>query len=168
MTAGTTWRAPDVVGRLRRKGGVYERAGALALHSSLPGAVLDNRAGVGRKLMAYAHVEITQAEWMLAGAKRFGDDMQDWRFRCPACKHVTSVADWREACAPVGAIAYSCIGRYLYGGVSDAFSGEPGPCNYAGGGLIGINPVRVLLPDGGTIDVFDFAAQPLADAVEVG
>jgi hypothetical protein len=99
-------------------------------------------------------VTMTRDEWLAEAERRFGPDPMNWRFVCPVCKHVASVADWRDAGAPEGAVAYSCVGRWLAES-SDAFTeGSPGPCNYAGGGLFRLNPIEV---DGR--GVFDFAEE---------
>ena len=65
-------------------------------------------------------------------------------------------------------MAFSCVGRFT--GAGPAMKGQPGPCNYAGGGFFKLNPVTVVdLPrdDGkGTDNVTFFAfADPLAFAV---
>lgn len=68
--------------------------------------------------------------WHTEGVRRFGTDELLWRFVCPACGHVASVA-------------FSCVGRFLKGS-REAFGGKgPGPCNYSGGGLFGLNPVSI-------------------------
>lgn len=103
---------------------------------------------VGRRL--------THAEWTAEGRQRFGKTM-DWRFVCPVCRHAASAADYRAAGAPWGAIGFSCVGRWCEGS-RDAFTGSgPGPCNYAGGGLFGLNPVVVVYEDGKEHRVFEFA-----------
>ena len=87
---------------------------------------------------------MTKKEWEAEGERRFGDNKLEWKFKCPACGHVISVLDYKKAGAPSGAIAFSCIGRYLKGQPREAFGEkEKGPCNYAGGGLVGLNPVEV-------------------------
>jgi len=96
--------------------------------------------------------KITHKEWLKEAEELFGKDPFKWKFQCPVCKHVTSIQDWKDSGAPEGAVAFSCIGRWLDTGVSEAFSNEKGPCNYAGGGLIGMNPVDI---DGRK--VFEFA-----------
>jgi len=95
---------------------------------------------------------MTREEWYAEGRKRFGDDVMTWQFACPVCGHIASVQDYKDAGAPEGAVAYSCVGRYLPV-CSNAFSGEPGPCNYAGGGLFRLNPVHI----DGEENVFEFA-----------
>jgi hypothetical protein len=102
------------------------------------------------------HIKLTEEEWEARGRGLFGPDEMKWAFVCPVCQHVATVKDWKDAGAPAGAVAFSCLGRFL-AECRDAFREEgPGPCNYTGGGLIGLNPVRVTT-SGGTIDVFDFA-----------
>lgn len=104
---------------------------------------------------------ITHAEWTAEAKRRFGDDPMAWRFVCPSCGHVASVKDWRDAGAPEGAVAFSCIGRYTgdpKSATDKAFKQGCGPCNYTGGGLFRLNPVQVVLEaDGETIPTFAFA-----------
>lgn len=98
---------------------------------------------------------MTKQEWLAEGTRRFGPDQRDWRFVCPVCGYVVSVRDYEKAGAPIGAVAFSCLGRWLPK-CAEAFSGKPGPCSYAGGGLFRINPQEV--EDGGTTrKIFAFA-----------
>lgn len=86
---------------------------------------------------------MTHQEWLEKGEQLFGADIMQWRFACPSCGHVASVQDWKDAGAPEGAVAFSCVGRYLPK-CNEAFGGKgSGPCNYAGGGLIRLNRVDV-------------------------
>ena len=99
---------------------------------------------------------LTATEWRAEAAARFGTEPAGWRFVCPCCGHVASIQDWRDASAPEGAIAFSCVGRWA-GAKRAAFEGTgPGPCNYAGGGLFNLNPVTVLQGEG-KHQVFEFA-----------
>jgi len=100
---------------------------------------------------------MTHNEWVSEGERLFGPDVMAWRFACPACGHVAAVADWKAAGASAGQVAFSCVGRYMPN-PRDAFGKGPGPCNYAGGGLFGLNPTKVILSDGKHLDVFQFAA----------
>jgi hypothetical protein len=102
---------------------------------------------------------ITHAEWLAEGERRFGTDKTAWRFVCPACGHVASVADWKAAGAPEAAVAFSCVGRWT-GAKREAFGDGKGPCNYTGGGLFALNPVTVSLESGGSITAFELAEEP--------
>ena len=100
--------------------------------------------------------QMTHAEWVAEGKRRFGPHTHKWQFVCPACGHVASVQDWQDADAPETAVAFSCVGRWTEA-KRQAFGGDgPGPCNYAGGGLFAINPIAVE-KDGKIHRVFDFS-----------
>lgn len=90
--------------------------------------------------------ELTFEQWNEEGERRFGTDRAKWRFVCPVCKHVASAQDWRDAGAPEGALAFSCVGRWLEAPRRAFEDSGVGPCNYAGGGLFRLNPVRVVRP----------------------
>jgi hypothetical protein len=98
---------------------------------------------------------IAHAEWLAEATAKFGDDPLKWRFVCPSCGHQASVKDWKDAGATEGEVAFSCVGRRLPNAV-DIFV-RPGPCNYAGGGLFGLNPVTVVMEDGKERSTFEFA-----------
>ncbi len=99
-------------------------------------------------------------EWLAEAERLFGQDPKGWRFVCPACGHIQGIQDFldrtnlsKEEISRV--VGFSCIGRY--DGHMDVEMGtKPGPCNYAGGGLICLNPVKVTMEQGKSIDVFDF------------
>ena len=105
----------------------------------------------------------SEAEWHAEGVRLFGDDEMQWRFECPACGHVATVQDYKDAGASVEAVAFSCVGRWMEN-PRDAFGEGEGPCNYAGGGLIGLNPVII---EGRAGRVFDFAVDEEAVAAVV-
>lgn len=94
-------------------------------------------------------------EWRAEARRLFGDDPMQWRFVCPSCGHVASVADWKAAGASEREVAFSCVGRHLEHR-REIFE-KPGPCNYAGGGLLRLNPVSVLTGKGESVNVFEFA-----------
>jgi hypothetical protein len=106
-------------------------------------------------------ITMTHAEWHALGVRLFGADEMSWRFVCPCCGHVATPTDYKTAGAPQGAVAYSCVGRWLPV-AQEAFTTGPGPCTYAGGGLFGLNPVRVTLVDGTARDVFAFEGETYA------
>ena len=98
---------------------------------------------------------VTRKEWEEEGTRLFGADQKQWRFRCPACGHVTLVYEWLQG-GSQSMVAFSCIGR-LRQNPRDAFGNGPGPCNYAGGGLIGLNPVKVVDDENkSSVRVFEF------------
>lgn len=97
---------------------------------------------------------MTVEEWRAEGLRRFGANEMQWRFVCPSCSHIASVQDWKDAGAGETAVAFSCVGRWT--GATRQIFEKPGPCNYAGGGLFGLNPITVAL-ETGEIRVFEFA-----------
>jgi hypothetical protein len=98
----------------------------------------------------------TVAAWHAKAHELFGKDSNLWRFICPVCSHIATVADWAAAKAPEGHIAFSCVGRHIPGS-KEAFKEKgTGPCTYAGGGLFKLNPVTVM-DDGKPHTVFQFA-----------
>lgn len=100
--------------------------------------------------------EITFDAWQEMAKKLFPEGSDTVAFVCPSCGHVATVREYREAKAPDGAIGFSCIGRWTDADDRQTFQKQGGPCQYAGGGLIGLNPIRVTFPDGKVIDYFDF------------
>ncbi len=101
---------------------------------------------------------MTVEEFRAEGERLFGPDEMLWCWKCPSCGHVASTQDYKDAGATSSAVGFSCVGRWT-GATQDAFADGPGPCNYAGGGLIGINPIAVK--DGETTHrIFEFAAKP--------
>lgn len=107
--------------------------------------------------MTTALLPLSHKDWLAEAERRFGPDPMLWRFVCPACHHVATVKDWKDAGAPEGGAAFSCVGRWT-NATRDAFarSGK-GPCNYAGGGLFPLNPQPVVMENGATRHAFAFA-----------
>ncbi len=99
---------------------------------------------------------MTYEEWEAEGIRLFGSDKMKWRFKCPSCGYVASAQDWIDAGDEKHTmIAFSCIGR-LTGSTKKMFDKTGGPCNYAGGGLFGLNPVKIVLK-GEIHSFFEFA-----------
>lgn len=91
---------------------------------------------------------ITYAEWQAEGEALFGPDQLKWKFVCPVCGHIASVAEWKTAGAPLLAAGFSCIGRWLdMPKTPSSYKNVKGPCNYSGGGFFKLNPVSVTFPD---------------------
>ena len=102
---------------------------------------------------------MSYADWMKEGIRRFGPDQMGWRFVCPSCGHIASLQDWKDAGASSRQAAFSCVGRYLNDPVvsKNTFKNTGGPCDYAGGGLIGLNPVEIVMEGERNTRVFEFA-----------
>lgn len=100
-------------------------------------------------------------EWIAEGTRLFGEDLSEWKYRCPMCGHVASVKDFEEAGAedaPNDA-PVECIGRYTgKGGPSES---DGSGCNWAAYGLFKIpNDKGVKVRQGDKyIDVFAFAEE---------
>lgn len=99
------------------------------------------------------------AEWDALGTRLFGPDADRWLFVCPSCGLVQSRADFNKLKAPPPEInkvvGFSCIGRWSAGKVYEMLAGGQ-PCNYAGGGLFGLNPQKVVDPSDVVHAVFAF------------
>jgi hypothetical protein len=107
-------------------------------------------------------IKMTHAEWLAEAARRYGPDSLKWQFKCPSCGHVACVQDWKDAGAPEGAVAFSCIGRYTgdpAAAAAAAFKGKGGPCNYTCGGLFQISPLTITLESGEESPAFPFPDQ---------
>lgn len=107
-------------------------------------------------------IEITYAEWRARARALFGDDEMQWRFVCPVCKTMQSVADYKAAGAPPSAVGYSCVGRWMESPrrmlkPDGRETRTSGPCDYTSGGLFRFTVNTVRFPDGKTSPVFAFA-----------
>lgn len=107
----------------------------------------------GDSFMKYQTVDEFTAE----AVKRFGPDKMKWQFVCPACGHVQSAEDYKAAGAPPNAVGFSCVGRWIEGS-RGCFDDGPGPCDYAGGGLIRMHKLEI---DGHSC--FELAESPEMD-----
>lgn len=107
---------------------------------------------------------LSAEQWRAEASRLFGPDALKWRFLCPSCGHVAAVEDWKNAGAKDTQAAFSCVGRYIGADDSHTFKKDGGPCTYAGGGLIGLNPVSVRGENGVITRVFAFAEATSAAA----
>ena len=79
-------------------------------------------------------------EWLARGRALFGEDPLQWRFKCPICGHVQTMADFKAIGAQSQSAYRECIGRHLPKSASN-LGGTPGkdgrksPCDYAAYGL---------------------------------
>jgi hypothetical protein len=90
--------------------------------------------------------KMSMDDFLKKGFYLFGIDRNDWKFICPVCETIISVEDYKKEKAPEGAIAYSCIGRYIKNsqkafGDKKIIKGQP--CDYTTGGLLNISPIEI-------------------------
>jgi hypothetical protein len=95
-------------------------------------------------------------DWRAEAVRRFGDDPMKWRFVCLSCGHIQTPSDYKSVGAPETSVAFSCVGRWTPGATGEIWQKGKGPCNYAGGGMFRLNPVRVTEGEQ-THEIFDFA-----------
>ena len=100
---------------------------------------------------------MTLKEWKQRGKELFGTDPKSWRFVCPSCGNIQTPQDFinlKEDVSPETAY-FSCLGRWTGHMDAHMFPKDGGPCNYAGGGLLGLNPIPVIA-EGKVLHVFRF------------
>lgn len=109
--------------------------------------------------------KISAEDWLAEGVRLFGEDPKLWRFVCPNCKNVQTIADFlelRKAGIKVkdAQVAYfNCIGRYDTRISSDkigTMTDKKKPCNYTLGGLLRLVKTVVLDDEGKEHPVFEF------------
>lgn len=97
-------------------------------------------------------VEYTEKEWKKIIIERFGEDIVNWRFKCPACGKITSGKEFKEAGAEPKDIYQKCIGNFKGQGEPDPENNQNG-CNWKAYGLFRFGDV-VITDDGQEIAVF--------------
>ena len=102
-------------------------------------------------------MKYTLEEWKAEGTKRFGKNIEDWKFICPACGKISSGREFKNAGAEPDDIYTNCIGRFTGKGSPQKNSKDG--CNWAAYGLLGTlgKGDIVKLPDGTEIEVFKMA-----------
>lgn len=95
---------------------------------------------------------MTTHEWNEEGERLFGADRDEWKFICPFCQTVASVADYLSVKANPKQIGRQCIGTFVPE-VRDLGSKATAPCNYKADSCA---PLRIL-DDGESEYAFSFA-----------
>lgn len=99
---------------------------------------------------------MTIQEWREEGIRRFGNNIKNWKFRCPACGHVASVSDFAELGKNFDSAYRECIGRVK--GKGSSRLGDNSGCNWTAYGLFGSLGEGIIVVDGREeIEVFPFA-----------
>jgi len=111
--------------------------------------------------------KISQEEYEKIAVNLYGENLRDWKFRCPFCEKVMSGLDYKNAGVPVdeigGVIGYSCLGRFLKEKNSAMFSSKDKKqknglyCDYTTGGLFNFSPICVIDEKGEEHWRMDFA-----------
>lgn len=93
---------------------------------------------------------ISLEDWQKEGRKLFGDPKQ-WTWVCPSCGHRQSFQDFldlgMEPEMVQKLVSFSCIGRWRPSCVELGERDQGHGCNYAGGGLFLLSPVRVVIDE---------------------
>lgn len=110
---------------------------------------------MNNEIKVYNSVE----EWKAEGHRRFGDNILDFKFKCPMCGHVASVQDFKDLGVddPANCAYSECIGRYTgKGSPNDADSLG---CNWCSYGFLGIPKGGVIVIDdqGEKSYIYDYA-----------
>lgn len=102
-------------------------------------------------------MEYTLKEWKEEGKKRFGSNLEDWAFICPACGKISTGKEFKEAGASPDDIYINCIGRFT--GKGSPVKNSKEGCNWAAYGLFGTlgKGDVVITPQGNKVEVFSFA-----------
>jgi hypothetical protein len=92
---------------------------------------------------------INLAEWQAEGVEKFGEDMHQWRFKCPVCEETQSFREFVNARIenPDAKFYFSCIGRWV----------KDRGCDWTLGGLFRIHKTEVIDPEGTVIAVMEWA-----------
>ena len=109
-------------------------------------------------------IEQTLEQWRKEGKKKFGEDISNWKFVCPACKKISSVGDFEKLGAEVDDAYQNCIGRF--NGKGKPPSGDnPDGCDWASYGLLGTcGKGRLIKHSNDRVTaVFDFAEEKKGD-----
>lgn len=97
---------------------------------------------------------IHQATWEAKGEQLFGTNKEDWRFVCPACGHVASIAKIRaelpELKGKRWAPGQECVGRFT----------DKVDCDWCAYGLFRGPLVITAANDGREVPYFDFEGRP--------
>lgn len=92
----------------------------------------------------------TPEEWRTEGKRRFGENFEDWKFKCPSCGNIANGQEFKEAGAEPNDMYQNCIGR---------FNGKTKGCDWAAYGFFDICTVHIKTNEDKLVPVFDFAEE---------
>ena len=108
-------------------------------------------------------LQYTLQEWLAEGKRRFGEDMRNWKFICPACGRINAGHEFKEIGVEPNFMYSTCIGRHNSRGIRgiEHKSDTPAPefgCDWTANGLFGtLNGGCIVVADGKETPVFSFA-----------
>ena len=99
----------------------------------------------------------TYQQWLDELKSRFGENIMDWAFKCPACGKVSTIREFIDAGAEIHDSFQNCIGR---------FNSKDG-CDWASYGLFGTMDKGDIVTTryGNRIEVFPMAEKKEVDPV---
>lgn len=93
-------------------------------------------------------VQMKIEDWKAEGARRFGKETKDWKFKCIQCGNVQSMRDFEGLVEnPDEFVFFSCLGR-VKKGIG---------CDWTLGGLFQIHKLEVIDSEGRAHPTFEFA-----------
>lgn len=104
---------------------------------------------------------VLYADWLKEGSRLYGPDMLDWRLKCPACGHIQTLREFKDAGVDEENAFTCCASRFNLGSNKT--------CKWTTGGLLRIGGVYVVRPDFVPVLAFAFAdTEPMKDRIKVG
>jgi|BioPla2DNA2_1021312.scaffolds.fasta_scaffold86578_2 hypothetical protein len=109
--------------------------------------------------------EYTHQQWMDELKSRFGENIMDWAFKCPACGKVSTIREFIDAGAEIHDSFQNCIGRFT--GKGSPQKGDSSGCDWAAYGLFGTMDKGdiVITRYGNRMEVFPMAEKKEVDPV---
>lgn len=94
-------------------------------------------------------ITYTPEEWRAEGKRRFGENFEHWKFKCPSCGNVASGQEFKDAGAEPSDMYQNCIGR---------FNSKTKGCDWAAYGFLDICKAHIKHEDK-LVPVFEFAEE---------
>ena len=114
--------------------------------------------------------EYTHQQWLDELKSRFGENIMDWAFKCPACGKVSTIREFINAGAEIHDSYQNCIGRFNGKGrpYLDGKGSYKDGCDWAAYGLFGtMNKGNIVISENGNrIEVFPMAEKKEKAAYE--
>lgn len=103
-------------------------------------------------------IYMSQENWLNLGKKIYGENLLNYKFKCPSCGRIASGEEYKNAGAKPKDMCQCCISRFL----------KDSDCRWAAFGLFDICKIRVITPKGEEIPVFEYAGLSEEDYISAG